>query len=560
MRNGFLKQKLVHILFVLLAVLQFTLLIRRMLSDYSATLYWDEWDSRLSMNLPFKDLQWELFWKPHNEHRLVISKLFFWLDFAGFKGSNVPLLIMNLTLAGTTIWVVYQILMLKERNISKSSVLIVTFCFTFFTFSVLQIENFSWGFQIQFFLSVLLPLLSFYFYLNFALKDSKKSIAWSYLFCVLSIGTMASGNFAIVVILITGIYLKRKASEIAFHLVGVISLLTVYTHNYNSLNASPITTLIQHPDFIIKYMLVYFTSPLNQLTNSQIPEFVIAFTLLIFLLVLKNIVSGYRNLNQDLFVVAGSMMLAYSLLVSFASAGGRYYFGVNQASASRYTTISLLGWFGALLIIMHNHEEGITSKKFTWTKLSVLVSIIFIPFQIANSVSVNDVKSDRDMAAIALIQKVQDDSISIALYPVGQRLSDLSQSLISSEQSIFTSKFKKRYSELNTPLNEILAKPECVGFVDNIRRSSDKSGWLMNGWVASANGQSDFLDLIAIDASGRVVGAGISGFERKDVSDQLGSWARKTGFKIVSKIVPYKIVGLHDSIVQCKLNYGVKNE
>ena len=371
-----------------------------MKSDYSATLYWDEWDARLSMNLPFRELEWKMFWQPHNEHRLVISKFFYWLDFAVFNGSNLPLLILNLILGCLIIWVLYQILSLNHNGITKNSIFIVLFCFSIFTFSVLQIENYSWGFQIQFFLSVLFPLLTFYYYLVFVFHHTKSSIYWSYLFCVLSIGTMASGNFAIVVILVTSIYLKRKAYEIAFHTIAAISLLAAYTYNYNSLNASPLETLIKHPDFIIKYMIVYFTSPLNQLTNSQFPEFVIAFTFLIFFLVSKKMFHCYKRVDKDLFVIAGLMMLVYSLLVAFASAGGRYYFGVNQASASRYTTISLLGWFGAMLVILHNHEDGIASKEFTWTKLSVIVTIIFIPFQLANSDSNNDVRSDREMAAI----------------------------------------------------------------------------------------------------------------------------------------------------------------
>jgi len=558
MRNGFLRKKQVHIWFAFLTILQFTLLIRRMRSDYSSTLYWDEWDARLSMNLPFRELEWQMFWQPHNEHRLVVSRFFYWLDFAVFNGSNLPLLIMNLLLGGLIIWVLYQILSLPQSGITKNSILIVLFSFTIFTFSVLQIENYSWGFQIHFFLSVLLPLLSFYYYLLFVFHQTQSSICWSYLFCVLSIGTMASGNFAVLVILVTSIYLKRKAHEIAIHAVAAISLLSVYTYNYNSLNASPLETLIKHPDFIIKYMIVYFTSPLNQLTNSQIPEFVIAFTLLIFFMVLKKIFTCYKKIDKNLFVIAGLMMFMYSLLVAFASAGGRYYFGVNQASASRYTTISLLGWFGALLVIMHNHEDGITSKKFTWTKLSVIVTIIFLPFQIANSVSTNDVRSDREMAAIALVQKIQDDSISISLYPSGQRLTDLSRPLISNEQSIFTSDFKKTFSEINASLEEILTKPECIGFIDNIQKSTDERGFLMKGWVALA-GDADSLNLLAIDASAKVTGAGISGFERRDVSDQLGLWAQNTGFKIVSKSVPYMLLGVRNSKVQCRLDYKVKN-
>ena len=159
---------------------------------------------------------------------------------------------------------------------------------------------------------------------------------------------------------------------------------------------------------------------------------------------------------------------------------------------------------------------------------------------------------------LLLVQRIQDDSISISLYPSGQRLTDLSGPLISNEQSIFTSDFKKTFSEINQSFEEILTKPKCIGFIDNIKKSTDERGFLMNGWVALA-GDADSLNLLAIDASGKVVGAGISGFERRDVSDQLGLWARNTGFKVVSKSVPHLLVGVRNSKVKCRLNYEVQN-
>ena len=552
MTNKLTNLKSVPILFLGLGVTQLFLLIFRMRSDYSEALYWDEWDSRLSMDVPVNTLNWEIFWQQHNEHRLVISKLFFTLDFIYFRGSNLPLLILNLVLSVLTILVVFKLLNLNSSNIPMNSIMAILYSFTIFSFSILQIENFSWGFQIQFFMSVLFPLLSFYFYLCYVFKNSKLYIGLSYLMCIVSIGTMASGNFAIIVIILGSVYLRRKVLEIFSHISLATILFLAYTHNYISANSSPLATIIQHPDFILSYIIVYFTSPFNQLTYNQIPEIAGAFTLFVFFVTIKNVIKMYRHRNNDVLGLAGLFLLLYSLLVALASAGGRYDFGVGQAAASRYSTISLLGWFGAFLLILHSHEQGFMARKFTWTKMSLVVSMIFLPFQIINSNTNTDIKPARKLAAIALLQNIKDESVSIALYPSGERLQNLSKSLILAEKSIFTADFKRRFAPKSLPLIEINSKPTCFGFVDTIRQNSDTGSFLITGWVATESGNSYTLDLLAINAGGKVVGAGTSGFKRQDVSDQLGSWSQRTGFQVVAKSSPRFLVASQNSNIECK--------
>ncbi len=552
MTKKFTNFKLAPILFLSLGALQLSLLVFRMKSDYSEALYWDEWDSRLSMDIPVNDLNWENLWQQHNEHRLVISKLFFNLDFMYFNGSNLPLLILNLVLSIFIIMVMYKLLKLNSIIIPKKSVMAILYSFTIFSFSILQIENFSWGFQIQFFMSVLFPLLSFYFYLCYIFKNSKSYVGLSYLFCIISIGTMASGNFAIIAIILGSVYLRRGILEIVSHVSLATVLLLIFTHNYTNTHSSPLATMIQNPDFIFSYILVYFASPLNQLTYNKIPGIAGAFTLFVFFVTLRNVIKMYRYRKIDAHGLAGLFLLLYSLLVALASAGGRYDFGVGQAAASRYSTISLLGWFGAFLLILHRHGQGFMARNFTWTKMSLVVSIIFLPFQFINSNTNTDIKPARKLAAIALLQNIQDESISIALYPSGERLQNLSKSLILEEKSIFTVDFKQRFAPESLPVKEIISKPKCFGFVDTLRQNSDTGSFLITGWAAAKSGESYSLDLLATDTGGRVVGAGTSGFKRQDVADQLGSWSRKTGFQVVAKSSPRFLVASQNSNIECK--------
>jgi hypothetical protein len=254
------------------------------------------------------------------------------------------------------------------------------------------------------------------------------------------------------------------------------------------------------------------------------------------------------------------MLFSYSILIAVVSAGGRYYFGVSQANASRYTTISLLGWFGVILVLLHRRKASFKSPKSSWPTIAFILTFVFLQYQIVNLNPINDVKSQRNLASIALLQEVQDDSTSIALYPSGQRIVELSQPLIEKKKTIFTKRFIEKYDPRHLSLSGISGKRSCMGFVDNIRESSDGKGYLIDGWTATHTGQALSLDLFGIDEEGNVVGAGISGFTRLDVAQQLGSWSSKTGFRMITKAIPKTILVLENSRVVCTLKFEDKYE
>ncbi len=531
-----------------------------MKSDYSGALFWDEWDARLEMNLPFKDLNWSLFWDQHNEHRMVFSKILFFLDFTWFDGSNAVLLVVNVILAILIFLVMSMVLRLDSALSEKKLTLPILYCFAIFSFSILQIENFSWAFQSAFFLSVLFPLISFYLYIKHVLVGLKFSLFYPHLFCILSIGTMASGIFSAIVILAVSILLRRGITEILQHVVITIILLGLYLHDYTTSHSSPIETFVKHPDFIIKYVLSYFVNPLNQIIGLKFQIFSISLTLFIFFVVLKKTFEIYMRKEYSGPELFGLMIFAFSVLVAAVSAGGRFDFGVNQSTASRYTTIALIGWFGAFLAIIQMKDRKTKRVSFTWINLSFVVTILFIPFQISNSISPNDAKVERDFASIVLLQNIQDDLTSVALYPDSKRLKLLSQSLIQEKKSIFNSDFQARFTKERINLNELVATQSCQGHFDTIRTSSDKVGYIISGWIIFSGKSSDQFDLMALDRENRFVGSGVSGLTREDVASQLGLRGMKSGFNLVTNNIPTRILAIQSSGVKCELKYQeIKN-
>jgi hypothetical protein len=218
----------------------------------------------------------------------------------------------------------------------------------------------------------------------------------------------------------------------------------------------------------------------------------------------------------------------------------------------------LIGWFGALLVILKGWKGKSKSKYFSWLTLSVVVSSLFFSYQITSSRPVSDVKAERNLAALALLQNIQDDTLLSFLYPDSSRIKTLSQSLISNESSIFTSDFKRRFDVNNFDQTQIDRSPECLGFVDNIRSSSGQDGFVVLGWIALADNKSTKFDLIALDPENKVAGAGLSGFTREDVSNQIGKWAVKSGFYLVAREIPVKIFAADESKIVCELKFQGK--
>lgn len=538
-----------------LGLMHLALLIRRMVTDYSGALFWDEWDARLAMNVPLQNLNWSLFWEQHNEHRIVFSKILFYLDFAWFNGSNFPLLVINVILALLVVLTMYKVLKLHNDKAQIQDMIPQVYCFTLFSLSILQIENFSWGFQSQFYLSILFPLLSFLFYVRYVMQGYRILMICSYLFCVFSIGTMASGNFAIVIILLSSIFLKRPIREVFLHFLITLVLFGLYFKGYSSKHTSPVDTLIQHTDFILQYALVYFASPINKLTNIQNRTFSVAVVVVLFLFLVKKVCNMYGSEKYNWTAFVGLMIFSYSIMVAVASAGGRFDFGLDQATASRYTTISLIGWFGALLIIMQKREMNGKEYKVGWLSISLLITVIFIPFQVANSGSTSDVKYNRDFASIVLLQDMQDDDTSMYLYPSSSRLKDLSQSLIQDQKTIFNSNFKKRFTINGDFSTELINVPDCLGFIDSMRPTSDLRGYVLSGWVTKLGKEEIDLDLIATNRSNQVIGVGLTGLTRDDVANQIGNWAARSGFNIVSREKPSQVFALQTSRVMCELKF-----
>lgn len=122
---------------------------------FSPVPFWDMWDGGLGFYVrQMTDVsQW---WAQHNEHRIVLSRILFFLDYRYFDSNGAVLVVINYLLACSTFGLLAWCALQRDASRRRDGRMIAAFilcCALLWT----QSNNLTWAFQSQFFLANLLP-------------------------------------------------------------------------------------------------------------------------------------------------------------------------------------------------------------------------------------------------------------------------------------------------------------------------------------------------------------------------------------------------------------------
>lgn len=305
--------------------------------------FWDAWElvpllERVqSGNLAFSDL-----WAPHGDHRIFFPEVIM-LALAQLSAWNITWeLIINFMLVSLTLLVFCHLL----RQTVDSSWPWVSILFSCFIFSPVQWENFSWGWQLQIFLS------------NLAMGVAVWSVTqwpgrWRGICLAIGAALIASYSFAngpVTWVAVLFLIVQRERNWKHAVLVGLAftAAIVFYTLGYKGAYfQSKFLFLITHPFDFIGYVLIYLGSPMGFGREDV--------SLMIGLLALALAFAGTigaRRFSQKEFhkTLPWQAVALYSLLSALATAVGRAEFGVEQALSSRYTTLATPFLVSALVI------------------------------------------------------------------------------------------------------------------------------------------------------------------------------------------------------------------
>ncbi|MEG4864528.1 MULTISPECIES: hypothetical protein [unclassified Microcoleus] len=287
-------------------------------------------------NITFND-----FWALHSNHRIVFPKIIIsLLAFASRWNINYQLC-LSIGLAGLTFIATYKLSSLQAKN-GDNLWHLANILTCILVFSLVQHENWLWGFQLAWFL-VNLCFVSAVIVLVSNNKFSPKiRISLAALFCFIASFSLAQGLLSWLVAIpammaLEGKRLHKKIRLIVWMLLFVATC-AIYSIDYHPSRKTSIISLLNKPLVVIDYFLSLLGSPIVRSPGVSALVGLVIFASFIFFV-------GHfgRKITENREALPWVLIGLFSVLSSLFITAGRAEFGAVQAiESSRYTTNSIL--------------------------------------------------------------------------------------------------------------------------------------------------------------------------------------------------------------------------
>jgi hypothetical protein len=285
-------------------------------------------------------------WSQHGEHRIAITRVLIWLDWAAFGGKNLSLFaeiyLVQITHLAAICYVVERF-----SDFPKPLKRMLQGVFAFCLLHPYQAQNLTWAFQISFVLPFAVgtvALLGVTFLQKISVRWRRPVLLGIALAPLVAAANLASG-LLIGPAVIALAWVKRLPRRI-FFAITALWILTVlfYFHAYRTPAGHPSPLLaVLHPWAIVRYALAL-------LDASWHFFFAAALSLVCLIACVATAVRSRKPLSDfEWFCIAEcSLMLATASL----TACGRLQYGITQAGESRYQTLAMIYWASLFSLVM----------------------------------------------------------------------------------------------------------------------------------------------------------------------------------------------------------------
>ena len=531
--------------------------------SFSPVPFWDMWHGYLSFYVEASSGDLSVWWSQHNEHRIFLARLLFWVDHALFHGHGWFLIVSNYALLGLVSLLFLKIW--KERtsgNISWMGFILVVWIFSW-----IQNENLTWGFQSQFFFAQLLPLAALYFLHRASMAGPNQNLEFgmAVLCGLLANGSMANGVLALPLMTVYVVLARmgwKRGALLAFVSIGTLWL---YFHDYKAPggHGSLIQALQERPLTLIHYVLLYVGGPFHYFIGKGSFGQAVATIAGIFM------VGSALTFAWRVVPIAHKATLSLTLLVfilyiggtALGTGGGRVVFGVDQALSSRYMTPALMAWAALLLLFLPKLEAIYDFSRIkVWIPFLILV-LLMIPNQYKALESKQSHLFEREIAALSLELGVKDQAQIVNVFPNANLAQSLAEEPIARNLSIFgiypirdaREMIGQKSTQASTPNNE------CLGFIDEVQAIEGSSKYVrVRGWVFNPHKGSVPRSVQLVDEDGVVQGLVLTGMPRPDVANVVDSKASNAGFKgYVRSMAQGSTMSLVDYHGDCQLSVKI---
>ncbi|MGB8691489.1 MAG: hypothetical protein WCD53_29785, partial [Microcoleus sp.] len=232
----------------------------------------DEWrlaslfDKIATGNVTFND-----FWALHSNHRIVFPKILIAvLAFVSRWNINYQLC-LSIGLAVITFIATYKLASMQVKNVGDDLWHLANILTCILLFSLVQHENWLWGFQLAWFLVNLCFVAAVYALVSNhkLLPDIRMSIAAG--FCFIASFSLAQGLLSWLAVIPAVVALEgnvvEKRKRLIFWMLLFVATCAVYSIDYHPSRKTSIILLLNKPLVVIDYFLSLLGSPIVRLSG-----------------------------------------------------------------------------------------------------------------------------------------------------------------------------------------------------------------------------------------------------------------------------------------------------
>ncbi|WNC89083.1 hypothetical protein RI103_15515 [Paraburkholderia sp. FT54] len=498
---------------------------------FSPLPYGDSWDGAIGSYMRAAQDSWHVLFAQHNEHRLAFSRLIFFADIRYFGGRNVFSLVSNLVLAGALATAFFRITLHYRPTLSRQTRFGLAGAILVFAFSWMQKENFTWGFQNQWFAVYLFALLAFHSIDRVAEANGSderaRRLGWLTAALVsawFAAYSMSSGVLVLPALIVQALYVRLKPRELLAIVVVTVAVWVAYFIDWHTPGSSGnlIDGVREHPIAAVRYVLLYLGSPAFQIRTGLGGAYVTG------ILVLAALAANcFRLLRPGADRPQGVALLVFALFIvgnALLTASGRLWFGLETALASRYTTASLMGWLALIIFAALNSRAPQQLKRAVF--VAALATLAVASGQRFVARADRDETYARFVAGLALRAHVYDPEIIRPVYPFPDVLPTTARAAEAAQLSIFA----PDQPDYLVPPNQLNPSLPCDGSIDEISGTTTPGIYRATGWIYDPADGGAPQAVVVTDAAGATLGTGVTGRERDDVRKILGRSARYSGW------------------------------
>jgi hypothetical protein len=524
------------------------------ISTYSPLPHWDEW--ALFQHLATGS-GWSLawLWAQHNEHRILIPKLFFLIDTQFFHGAQVFLLVsiflVQLLQAGLLSFSLWTLGGMRGSAWRTGTGLIL-FCVLCPT----QQENFIWGFQLQFVVPAAMTTLAVLSLLLF-LRDSERRgslllLLLSIMAATIATWSLANGILLWPLLLLTAWFLPQRLPNAAAHagprysrlILALAAAVNIGWYFYHYHRPAPQSEALPSPGSlkdILQYIAVYFGSTWVRHSSNWVALIagtagIAAGIAVSSLIILRCGTSMSNNIPQsdtrqtdipqnstrpyDDIPQCGiscwlglelALLMLLCLVTAAITASGRLHLGLQQATASRYQTFALLYWcsLGLMLLSYLAHRPSGAAKL---NAFCIFLLALMLGFGTQLRLPLIDAQWHQlrlKLVSLALLTGVHDPALLAEAYPDPQTVWRAAQYMRTHRLSIFAGQRSSQLGQSADAVYQIRPAGDCSGYVTSVRvlPSDNGEGLRMTGYAWDREVNRPAREIVAV-VDGRIEGFG----------------------------------------------------